>query len=160
MEHYWFAVFNNVYIIIKMGATLKETKNIYILLSQKSTNGCYIIYTSAQKWNTTAFLFLEMSIIWSKWVLLLNRQTNTFYYAKTSQMGAILCMQEPRNGTLLFYCFLRYVYIIIKVGATIKQTINVNILFSQKIKNGCYIMYIRDHKWNTTDSLFLRMSIL
>ena len=56
-------------------------------------------------------------------MLVSNRQNIlTFYSVKKSQMGAILCIQEPRNGTLLIYCFLRDVYIIIKVGATLKQT--------------------------------------
>ena len=72
-------------------------------------------------------------------------------------MGAILCIQEPINRTLQLHCFFNEM---IKVGATLKQAKYINILLSQNITNGCYIIYTRTLKWNTTASLFLRMSIL
>ena len=62
-------------------------------------------------------------------------------------MGAILCIQEPRNETLLIHCFFNEM---IKVGATLKQAKYINILLSQSITNGCYIMYTRTQKCNTT----------
>ena len=55
-------------------------------------------------------------------------------------MGALSCIQVPRNGAPLLHCFFNDM---IKVGATLKQAKNINILLSQNITNGCYIMYTR-----------------